>query len=200
MPGFHKLLLDKWRVDEFYDEFFIGTLDFIADVFVWIDKWVVDGIVARFTSWVVAVAGHLLRLLQTGRIQAYAATMMIGMAALGWFFTVPQPSAHVERDDVAGHYTVVAAPGLGYAYRWDADADGAPDTEEFSDKKSVDIALGVGETRKVELEVKNAFGRVRCRHLHADAAQAGRAASHGDAFAGGRRQRVAGLAPVEVVR
>ena len=33
----------------------------------------VDGIVARFTSWVVAVSGHLLRLVQTGRIQAYAA-------------------------------------------------------------------------------------------------------------------------------
>jgi NADH-quinone oxidoreductase subunit L len=160
MPGLHKFLYDKWRVDEFYDEFFIGTVDFIADVFVWIDKWVVDGIVARFTSWVVAVSGHLLRLMQTGRIQAYSAVMMVGTACLGWFFTMPQAKAHVERDDASGHYTVVAAPGLGYAYRWDADADGKPDSSDFSEKKSVELSLGVGDSKKVLLEVKNAFGRV----------------------------------------
>jgi len=160
MPGLHKLLYDKWRVDEFYEEFFIGTVDFIADVFVWIDKWVVDGIVARFTSWLVAVSGHLLRLMQTGRIQAYSAVMMVGMAWLGWFFTMPQAKAHVERDDASGHYTVIAAPGLGYAYRWDADADGKPDSSDFSEKKSVELSLGLGDSKQVLLEVKNAFGRV----------------------------------------
>jgi hypothetical protein len=127
---------------------------------VWIDKWVVDGIVARFTSWVVAVSGHLLRLMQTGRIQAYSAVMMVGMAWLGWFFTMPQAKAHVERDDASGHYTVLAAPGLGYAYRWDADADGKPDSPDFNEKKSVELSLGVGDSKRVELEVKNAFGRV----------------------------------------
>ncbi len=160
MPGLHQLVYDKWRVDEFYDEFFIGTVDFIADVFVWIDTWVVDGIISRFTSWLVAVSGYLLRLLQTGRIQAYAAVMMVGTACLGWFFTMPQARTHVERDDNSGHYVVQAAPGLGYAYRWDADADGKPDAPDFSDKKSVELSLGVGQSRKVELEVKNAFGRV----------------------------------------
>jgi NADH-quinone oxidoreductase subunit L len=159
-PRLHQLLLDKWRVDEFYDEFFIGTVDFVADVCVWIDRWVVDGIVARLTAWIVAVAGHLLRLLQTGRVQAYAAVMMIGTASLGWFFTMPQPRAVVDHDDTTGRYTITAAPGLGYEYRWDADADGKPDVERFSDKKSVDLTLGVGESREVRLEVKNAFGRV----------------------------------------
>ncbi|HVW24546.1 MAG TPA: NADH-quinone oxidoreductase subunit L [Polyangiaceae bacterium] len=160
MPGLYRLVYDKWRVDEFYDEFFIGTVDFIADVCVWIDRWVVDGIIARFTAWVVAVSGYLLRLLQTGRVQAYAAVMMVGMAFVGWFFTMPQAAAHVEKDDASGHYTVQAAPGLGYSYRWDADADGKPDTADFSDKKSVELSLGVGQSRKVELEVMNAFGRV----------------------------------------
>ncbi|HEX4337990.1 MAG TPA: NADH-quinone oxidoreductase subunit L [Polyangiaceae bacterium] len=159
-PALHKLVYEKWHVDEFYDEFFIGTVDFIADCFVWIDKWVVDGIVARFTAWLVAVTGYLLRLLQTGRIQAYAAVMMVGTACLGWFFTMPQAKTHVERDDNSGHYTVSAAPGLGYSYRWDADADGKPDSADFSDKKSVELSLGVGQSRNVELEVKNAFGRV----------------------------------------
>jgi NADH-quinone oxidoreductase subunit L len=160
MPGLYRLVYDKWRVDEFYDEFFIGTIDFIADVCVWVDRWVVDGIIARFTAWLVAVSGYLLRLLQTGRVQAYAAVMVVGTAGLGWFFTMPQAAAHVERDDATGHYTVQAAPGLGYSYRWDADADGKPDTVDFSDKKSVELSLGVGQSRKVEVEVMNAFGRV----------------------------------------
>jgi NADH-quinone oxidoreductase subunit L len=162
-PALHRLVVDKWRVDEFYDEFFIGTVDFIADVFVWIDKWVVDGIVARFTSWVVAVTGHLLRLFQTGRVQAYAAVMMVGTAGLGWFFTVPQAKAHVVRDESTGRYTVSAAPGLGYEYRWDSDADGKPDTPEFGQKAAVDLTLGVGESKAVRFEVKNAFGRVAQR-------------------------------------
>jgi NADH-quinone oxidoreductase subunit L len=159
-PGLYQLVYDKWRVDEFYDELIIGTVDFIADVCVWIDKWVVDGIVARFTSWLVAVTGYLLRLMQTGRIQAYAAVMMVGTACLGWFFTMPQARMHVERNDASGHYTVQATPGLGYEYRWDSDADGKPDSADFSEKKSVEVSLGVGRSQKVELEVKNAFGRI----------------------------------------
>jgi len=129
-------------------------------VFVWIDQYIVDGIVAKLTAFVVQASGHVLRLMQTGRIQAYAAVMMIGTASLGWFFTMPQVKAHVDRDDVSGHYVVIATPGLGYEYRWDADADGKPDAENFSDKKSVELTLDVGESRAVRLEVKNAFGRV----------------------------------------
>ncbi|HEX4347692.1 MAG TPA: NADH-quinone oxidoreductase subunit L [Vicinamibacterales bacterium] len=159
-PALHRFLVDKWRVDEFYDEFFIGTVDFIADIFVWVDKWVVDGIIARLTAWVIAVSGHLLRLLQTGKIQTYAAVMMVGTACLGWFFTMPQAHTHVERDDASGHYVVSAAPGLGYGYRWDADNDGKPDTEDFANKTSVELALSVGETKTVKVEVRNAFGRV----------------------------------------
>jgi NADH-quinone oxidoreductase subunit L len=160
MPGLHKLLLDKWRVDELYDELFIGTVDFVADVFVWVDENIVDGIIAKLSSLLVAAAGTGLRLLQTGRLQTYAAFMVLGTATFGWFFTMPQARAHVDRDDTSGHYVVTAAPGLGYEYRWDADADGKPDAEDFSDKKSVELTLGVGETRDVRLEVRNAFGRV----------------------------------------
>jgi NADH-quinone oxidoreductase subunit L len=162
-PKLHQLLLDKWRVDEFYDEFIIGTFDFVADVCVWIDKWVVDGIVARLTAWVVAVAGHLLRLLQTGRVQAYAAVMMVGMALLGWFFTMPQPRAVVSGDQSSGRFTVSAAPGLGYAYRWDANADGKPDAEKFGNRTSVEVRVNAGESLDVTLEVQNAFGRVGSR-------------------------------------
>jgi NADH-quinone oxidoreductase subunit L len=160
-PKLHQLAVEKWRVDELYDELVIGTVDFIADMMVLVDKWVVDGIVARLTSWVVAVSGHALRLLQTGRVQAYAAFMMVGTACMGWFFTVPQAKAHVVNDETTGRYTVSVAPGLGYAFRWDADSDGKPDTADFGDKTSVELTLGVGESKAVRFEVKNAFGRVK---------------------------------------
>jgi NADH-quinone oxidoreductase subunit L len=160
-PKLHQLVVEKWRVDELYDELVIGTVDFIADVMVFVDKWVVDGIVARLTAWVVAVLGHGFRLLQTGRVQAYAAVMMVGTACMGWFFIVPQAKAHVVNDEATGRYTVSVAPGLGYAFRWDANADGKPDTPDFGDKTSVELTLGVGESKAVRFEVKNAFGRVK---------------------------------------
>jgi NADH-quinone oxidoreductase subunit L len=160
-PALHQLVVEKWRVDELYDELVIGTVDFIADMMVLIDKWVVDGIVARLSAWVVAAAGHGLRLLQTGRVQTYAAVMMVGTAWVGWFFAVPQAKAHVVNDETTGRYTVSVAQGLGYAFRWDADADGKPDTPDFGDKTSVEITLGVGESKAVRFEVKNAFGRVK---------------------------------------
>jgi NADH-quinone oxidoreductase subunit L len=164
-PRFYAWACDKWRVDEFYDEFVIGTVDFIADICVWIDRWVVDGIVARFTSWLVAVAGHLLRLLQTGRVQAYASVMMVGTAAMGWFLTMPHAAVVVDGDRATGRYSLSAAPGLGYAYRWDLDGDGNFDSEEFGSVNAVDVTLSTAEERTVRLEVKNAFGRVAMREV-----------------------------------
>ncbi|HVU01950.1 MAG TPA: NADH-quinone oxidoreductase subunit L [Polyangiaceae bacterium] len=197
-PGLHQLLLDKWRVDELYDEFFIGTVDFVADVLVWVDQYVVDGIVAKLSAFVVASVGHILRLLQTGRVQAYAAVMMVGTACLGWFFTMPQTAAHVDRDDAAGRYTITAAPGLGYAYRWDADADGKPDTEDFMEKKSVELTLGVGDTRDVVLEVRNAFGRTSSRKVSLSRPKPPEEPARADLGTGDAR-RVAGLSG-EVLR
>jgi NADH-quinone oxidoreductase subunit L len=164
-PTFYAWARDKWRVDEFYDEFVIGTVDFIADICVWIDRWVVDGIIARFSSWLVMVAGHSLRLLQTGRVQAYASVMMVGTAGVGWFLTMPHAAVVVDGDRATGRYSLSAAPGLGYAYRWDLDGDGTFDSEEFGSVSAVDVTLSTAEERTVRLEVKNAFGRVAMREL-----------------------------------
>jgi NADH-quinone oxidoreductase subunit L len=49
-PAFHRLLVDKWRVDELYDELVVGSLEALADASVWFDRWVVDGIIARLTA------------------------------------------------------------------------------------------------------------------------------------------------------
>jgi NADH-quinone oxidoreductase subunit L len=160
-PALHRLLVDKWRVDELYDELVVGSLEALADASVWFDKWVVDGIIARLTALLVTVWGHLLRLLQTGHAQAYAAMMVVGMFGIGWFVAVPQPKVVVSGDAATGQYSVQAAPGLGYSYRWDTNADGTFDSEEFGAASRVTVDLDEGASRDVRLEVKNAFGRTR---------------------------------------
>jgi NADH-quinone oxidoreductase subunit L len=160
-PAFHRLLVDKWRVDELYDELVVGSLEALADASVWFDRWVVDGIIARLTALLITVWGHLLRLLQTGHAQAYAAMMVVGMVAIGWFVAVPQPKVVVSGDATTGTYSVQAAPGLGYSYRWDSNADGTFDSEQFGSVSRVTLSLEEGVSQEVRLEVKNAFGRTR---------------------------------------
>ncbi len=162
-PGLHRLVYDKWRVDELYEETVIGAVDSLAEFGAWGDKWIVDGILAKLSSFIVRSVGSLLRQLQTGRIQAYAAVMVVGLGSVGWFLIAPHADAKVIANHADGVYSVTATPGLGYSYRWDENGDGKPDSEDFGDKASVDFKLDPDKTRTVSLEVKNAFGQVAKR-------------------------------------
>jgi NADH-quinone oxidoreductase subunit L len=166
-PGVYQLLVDKWRIDELYDATVVGMVDALADIFTMADKWIVDGIIARLSAAVVAASGSILRLFHSGRVQLYAASIVVGMAALGLF--VIQPHADLSIDETllrqTGEVKVTAAPGLGYSYSWQglhagkADAKGA--TEEppkFAADREQRIVVGAGETRTVVVRVRNAFG------------------------------------------
>jgi len=158
-PAFHALVFDKWRVDEFYEEFVIGAVDSLAEFFAWGDKWVVDFVLARVSAALVSFSGTALRFIQTGRVQTYAAVMVLGLGGVGWFFTAPRVDAKTHANDASGEYTVNVAPGLGYGYRWDLNNDGKWDNEAFGTQTDVSLNLAVKENRTVRLEVKNAFGR-----------------------------------------
>ncbi len=162
-PGFHQFVFDKLRVDEFYEETVIGAVDSLAEFGAWADKWIVDGIIAKLSSFIVRGSGSLLRQLQTGRIQAYGAVMVVGLGSVGWFLVAPHANAQVVANQADGAYSVTATPGLGYSYRWDENGDGKPDSAEFGDKASVSFNLDIDKTRTVSLEVKNAFGQVATR-------------------------------------
>ncbi len=164
-PRLHQLLIDKWRVDELYEETVIGAVDSLADMCVWFDKWVVDGILARLTAAIVSVSGTALRQLQTGRLQSYAAAMVVGLAAVGWFLLTPRAAARAVEDHASGTYTITAAPGFGYGYRWDSDGDGHWDSEDFGEGRTIKFSLGTEETRTVRLEVRNPFGRTAEREF-----------------------------------
>jgi hypothetical protein len=90
--------------------------------------------------------------------------MVVGLAVIGWFFAVPHPNATVVD---AGHddYVVTAAPGVGYAYRWDADGDGKPDKKDFGADSTMKVHVEPGKSQKVNLEVRNSFGLVRTKTI-----------------------------------
>ena len=163
MPGLHALVFDKWRIDEIYDEYVIGAVDSLAEFFAWADKWIVDFLITRVTSFLVSVSGTALRFLQTGRVQTYAAVMVVGLAGVGWFLVTPRADAETVANDQAGTYAVTAAQGLGYSYRWDLNNDGKWDNEKFGPRTQASLNLAAKENRTVRLEVKNAFGRTAVR-------------------------------------
>jgi NADH-quinone oxidoreductase subunit L len=182
-PALHRLVYDKWRVDELYEETVIGAVDSLAEFGAWADKWLVDGIIAKLSSFIVRGTGSLLRQLQTGRIQAYAAVMVVGLGSVGWFLIAPHASAQIISNHAEGAYSVNATPGLGYSYRWKVDGkplrwlpDGKPDLragskpdpkqdEAFGDKASLSFNLERNAGHVVALDVKNAFGQVASRNF-----------------------------------
>ena len=162
-PAFHALVFDKWRVDEFYDEYVIGAVDSLAEFFTWADKWIVDFLLARLSTFLVSASGTALRFIQTGRVQTYAAVMVLGLGGVSWFFATPRVDAETVTDDSSGAYSLSAAQGLGYSYRWDLNNDGKWDTDNFGSQAHASLKLAVKENRTVRLEVKNAFGRTATR-------------------------------------
>jgi len=157
-PGVYRLVYDKWRIDELYEATVLGMVDALADIFNMADRWIVDGIIARLTAAVVAAAGSILRTFQTGRVQVYAAAMVLGLFGLGWHFVTPQAAVQIDESDVnkTGAYAIEAAPGLGYTYRWEA--KDVKTKDEFEATSKLHVPVAPGETKEVKLEVRNAIG------------------------------------------
>jgi NADH-quinone oxidoreductase subunit L len=127
-PGLHRLLMDKWRVDEFYDATVLAFSRGLAGFSAGFDKHVVDGLVASVTSQSVALASFVATRLQTGLVHAYSAVMVAGMLGVAFYFVVPHVTPEVTETDGVS-VKLDAGKGFGYRYRWDFDGDGVYDTE-----------------------------------------------------------------------
>jgi NADH-quinone oxidoreductase subunit L len=84
--GLHRLLLNKYYVDELYDRMFVRPLFALSR---WcaeaVDTRVIDGVVNGIAA-VIARAAAGLRRYQTGFVMNYALSMLVGVVALlGWF-------------------------------------------------------------------------------------------------------------------
>jgi NADH-quinone oxidoreductase subunit L len=79
LGGLHRLLLHKYYVDEIYDAGIVQPIRVVSEQALWkgVDAGVIDGAV-NGAGVTVRGASGLLRLVQTGSIRAYAASLMVG--------------------------------------------------------------------------------------------------------------------------
>jgi NADH-quinone oxidoreductase subunit L len=86
-PGLHRLLLNKYYVDEFYDVTVVQPVRIVSEDALWrgMDTRVIDGAV-NGTGQVVGGVSAVLRLMQSGSVKAYAASTLLGVVLiLGYY-------------------------------------------------------------------------------------------------------------------
>jgi NADH-quinone oxidoreductase subunit L len=83
----HRTLLNKYWVDELYDATIVQPVKWASDHVLWkvIDVWIIDGIVNGVGVFVRGSAA-LMRMVQTGSIRTYAASLVLGVVlVLGYY-------------------------------------------------------------------------------------------------------------------
>ena len=82
-PGVHRLLLNKYYVDEVYDATVVQPVRIVSEEGLWrgMDARVVDGAV-NGAGQVVGGMSAVMRLLQNGSVKAYAASTLLGVVAI----------------------------------------------------------------------------------------------------------------------
>ena len=87
VPGLHRLLLNKYFVDEAIDAVLLSPVRWLGDrMHKIVDVVVIDGIGVNLPAALTRMFGDFASLLQTGRVRNYVLTMGLGMAALVWVF------------------------------------------------------------------------------------------------------------------
>ena len=87
MPGVHRLLLNKYFVDEVYDAGVVQPIRIVSQEGLWrgVDVNVIDGAVNGVGALVQASATTLRRL-QTGSVRTYAGSIVLGVVLiLGYY-------------------------------------------------------------------------------------------------------------------
>ena len=86
-PGLHRLLLNKYYVDELYDVTLVQPVKIVSEDGLWrgMDVRLVDGAV-NGTGQVVSGLSAIVRLTQSGSVKAYAAATLLGVVAILAFY------------------------------------------------------------------------------------------------------------------
>jgi NADH-quinone oxidoreductase subunit L len=77
-----RILARKFYIDEIYDRSLVGGQQRAANLLSWLDSWVLEGLIIRGAAYVTVGIGELLRLFQTGSLQAYAFLFSLGGAVM----------------------------------------------------------------------------------------------------------------------
>ena len=83
--GVFRILANKFYFDDIYDNYIVVTQQMVARSLAWIDSWIIDGLIIRGAAYVCVGFGELLRLFQTGNLQAYAYVFTLGGIILIYF-------------------------------------------------------------------------------------------------------------------
>ena len=78
--GLHKLVANKYYVDELYNAVFVQPIKNVSHYLLWriVDTGIIDGIVNGIAG-AIRIIGGVLRRLQTGVVQAYIVSMVVGI-------------------------------------------------------------------------------------------------------------------------
>jgi NADH-quinone oxidoreductase subunit L len=89
LPGVHRLLLNKYFVAELYDATIVQPIKRTSEQVLWkgVDAVLIDGTVNGAGTTVRGTAA-LLRLLQTGSVRAYAASLFVGVLLVLAYYLV----------------------------------------------------------------------------------------------------------------
>ncbi len=79
------VLAQKFYIDEIYDRSLVGGTTLTASVFSWLDRWILEGVIIRGMAYLSVGVGEMLKLFQTGSLQAYAFLFSLGGALLIYF-------------------------------------------------------------------------------------------------------------------
>jgi NADH-quinone oxidoreductase subunit L len=82
--GFARLLLEKYRVDEFYDAAIVRPLTWCSRVLLWkvVDAGAIDGAMVNGSAFVARSVGWIGTRLQTGQVGTYIVIFVLGALAL----------------------------------------------------------------------------------------------------------------------
>ena len=77
----HRLLANKWYVDEIYDAVVVRPIHWLSDTVLWrvVDAGVIDGLLVNGVSRFLGVSGQLIRLVQNGLLRWYAYSFAAGV-------------------------------------------------------------------------------------------------------------------------
>ncbi len=80
-----QFLARKFYCDEIYERGLVEGQDMSARVFNWFDSWILEGLIIRGAAYLSVGFGEILRLFQTGSLQAYAFIFSLGGIVLIYF-------------------------------------------------------------------------------------------------------------------
>ncbi len=133
----HKLVVNKFYVDEFYDLVIVRPFRWTATmVYNLFDRFVIDLVFVNGSAFVTDVFGRLLRFIQNGDVQRYFGAIVFGVFAMIIWTTCLSTGRDISfsyKGDVA-QMTFTADVGKGPTAKnaevaWDFNGDGNPDSQ-----------------------------------------------------------------------